>query len=141
MTGKTTVVTPKRYSEGFTYAEYLDQIKVNKPLFQRYYQDFDLDTTSAEQLRTIAQAPGGPAKVLALGEDWCPDVYRGLPTVAKLADTVNVELRVFPRDSNSDIMDEFLKDGQIPVHTHLRLLHQGHGLYLPLDREARRRRA
>ena len=32
--------------------------------------------------------------------------------MAKLADTVNVELRVFPRDSNSDIMDEFLKDGK-----------------------------
>ena len=78
MTGKTTVVTLKRYSEGFSYAEYLDQIKVNKSLFQRYYQDFDLDPTSAEQLCTIAQAPGGPAKVLALGEDWCPDVYRGL---------------------------------------------------------------
>jgi thiol-disulfide isomerase/thioredoxin len=112
MTGKTTVVTPKRYSEGYTYPEYLDQIKVNKPLFQLYYQDFDLDPAAVEQLRTLSQAPGGPAKVLALGEDWCPDVYRGLPTVAKLADASNVEIRVFPRDSNVDVMDEFLKDGK-----------------------------
>ena len=43
MTGKTTVVTPRRFAEGFSYQEYLSQIKVNKLRFQQYYEEFDPD--------------------------------------------------------------------------------------------------
>ena len=112
MVGKTTVVTPQRFAEGFTYGEYLSQIKVNKLRFQQFYDEFDPDDGEVERFRALMQRSGGPAKVLALGEDWCPDVYRGLPTMAKLADRAGVEVRVFPRDSNLDVMNEFLKEGK-----------------------------
>ena len=118
MTGKTTVVTPQRFGEGFSYQEYLAQIKVNKLRFEQYYDEFELDEGELERFRALTQRSGGPAKVLAVGEDWCPDVYRGLPTMAKLADSAGVEVRVFPRDSNLDVMNEFLKEGKyqsIPV--------------------------
>ena len=118
MTGKTTVVTPQKFAEGFSYEEYLSQIKVNKLRFEQYYDEFELDEGELERFRALTQRSGGPAKVLALGEDWCPDVYRGLPTMAKLAESVGVEVRVFPRDSNLDVMNEFLKEGKyqsIPV--------------------------
>jgi hypothetical protein len=49
---------------------------------------------------------------LVLGEDWCPDVYRGMPVLARFAEAAGIELRVFPRDENLDIMNEFLKDGE-----------------------------
>jgi hypothetical protein len=55
--------------------------------------------------------------VLALAEDWCPDVFRGLPVMARIAEA-GMELRIFPRDENLDIMSEFLKQGEyqsIPV--------------------------
>ena len=112
MTGKTTVVTPRRFAEGFSYQEYLAQIKVNKLRFEQYYDEFELDEGELERFRALTQRRGGPAKVLAVGEDWCPDVYRGLPTMAKLADSAGVEVRVFPRDSNLDVMNEFLKEGK-----------------------------
>ena len=112
MTGKTTVVTPQRFAQGLSYEEYLSQIKVNKLRFQQYYDEFDPDDGELERFRALTQRSGGPAKVLALGEDWCPDVYRGLPTMAKLADRAGVEVRVFPRDSNLDVMNEFLKEGK-----------------------------
>jgi hypothetical protein len=115
---KTTVVTPQRFSKGFTYSQYLAQIKVNTDRFQQYYDDFSLKPKDAEYFRKAAHDPKGPAKVLALGEDWCPDVYRGLPTMARVAEAAGLEMRVFPRDQNLDIMDEFLKDGKyqsIPV--------------------------
>ena len=97
MTGKTTIVTPQRFAQGFSYEEYLSQIKVNKLRFLQYYDEFDPDDGELERFRALTQRSGGPAKVLAVGEDWCPDVYRGLPTMAKLADSAGVEVRVFPR--------------------------------------------
>ena len=118
MTGKTTVVTPQRFAQGLSYQEYLSQIKVNKLRFQQYFSELEIDEGEVERFRALTQRKGGPAKVLAIGEDWCPDVYRGLPTMAKLADSADMEVRVFPRDSNLDVMNEFLKEGKyqsIPV--------------------------
>ncbi|MGD0438828.1 MAG: thioredoxin family protein, partial [Bryobacteraceae bacterium] len=57
-----------------------------------------------------AAAPQGPAKILALGEAWCGDVYRELPTVVHIAEAAGMSLRVFLRDENPDIMDEFLSN-------------------------------
>ena len=118
MTSKTTVVTPRRFADGFLYQEYLAQIKVNKLRFQQYYDEFEPDEVELGRFQALAQREGGPAKLLAIGEDWCPDVYRGLPTVASLAESAGLEVRVFPRDSNLDVMNEFLKEGKyqsIPV--------------------------
>ena len=118
MTEETTVVTPQRFEEGYSYEEYLSQIKVNKLRFEQYFGEFDPEEGEVERFRNLTQRARGPAKVLAIGEDWCPDVYRGLPTMAKLADSAGVEVRVFPRDSNLDVMNEFLKEGKyqsIPV--------------------------
>ena len=49
--------------------------------------------------------------MMVIGEDWCPDVYRGMPTVARIAEAGGMDMRIFPRDSHKDIMAEFLKDG------------------------------
>ena len=57
-------------------------------------------------------------KLMIIGEDWCPDVFRGMPVFARIAEAADIEIRIFPRDENLDIMDEFLKDGEfrsIPV--------------------------
>ena len=118
MTGKTTVVTPQRFAEGYSYEEYLSQIKVNKLRFQQYFSEFQPEEGEVERFLNLTQREGGPTKVLAIGEDWCPDVYRGLPTMAKLAESGGLEVRVFPRDSNLDVMNEFLKEGKyqsIPI--------------------------
>jgi hypothetical protein len=118
MVQETSVVTPERFKQGFTYADYIAQIKVNKARFQGYYNDFHLKPEEAAFFQAIARRPDGPAKMLVLGEDWCGDVVRGLPVLARLAEAAGLELRIFPRDQNLDIMDEFLKLGMyqsIPV--------------------------
>jgi hypothetical protein len=69
-------------------------------------------------LRALGQADGGPTKMLVLGEDWCGDVVRGLPVLARLAEAAQFEMKMFPRDQHQDIMNEFLKNGEwmsIPV--------------------------
>lgn len=60
----------------------------------------------------------GPLRVLAIAEDWCPDVHRGLPIMASIAQASGMELRIFPRDKNPDIMNLYLNQGKfmsIPV--------------------------
>jgi hypothetical protein len=112
MASETSVVTPERFASGLTYAEYIGQIKVNKNWFQQLYDDFQLSPEDVRYFSEVAGRPDGPAKMLVLGEDWCPDVYRGMPVMARIAEASSMEMRVFARDSNMDIMNEFLKEGQ-----------------------------
>ena len=73
---------------------------------------------------------------MVIGEDWCPDVYRGMPIIGRIAEVSGMDMRVFPRDENLDIMDEFLKNGEfrsIPVFV---FYNSDQGYLWPLDRAA-----
>jgi hypothetical protein len=115
----TTVVTPARFAQGLTYANFLAQAAVNVDKFEQNYKSVPLTPEDLAFFKRAAAQPGGPAKVLAIAEAWCGDVYRELPTAACIAETTGLELRVFLLDENADIMDEFLSnDGKsraIPV--------------------------
>jgi thiol-disulfide isomerase/thioredoxin len=113
-----TVVTPARFEQGLSYADFVAQAKVNRDKFEKFYNDPALTNDDIAFFKKVATLPAGPAKILALGEDWCGDVYRELPTVVRIAEATGAELRVFRRDENPDIMDEFLLNGKsraIPV--------------------------
>jgi len=106
------VVTPERFGAGMTWHQYREHIKRNREKFDYNYAESALTDEDAEAFRSLVTRPDGPAKVLALGEDWCPDVFRGLPVMVRIAEAAGMELRIFPRDDNLDIMDEFLKGGE-----------------------------
>lgn len=118
MAEQTSVATPERFAQGFTYADYIDQIKVNKVRFEEFYNNFTVTPAETKALQDLAQRADGPTKMLVLGEDWCGDVIRGMPVLARIAEAGGLEMRVFPRDEHQDIMNEFLKNGEwmsIPV--------------------------
>ncbi len=106
------VVTPERFASGLTWEQYLAHIKRNAEKFQFNYRETVLTDEDIAALRRLAAQDNGPAKVLVVGEDWCPDVFRGLPVIARIAEAAGMELRVFPRDDNLDIMSEFLNKGE-----------------------------
>ncbi len=106
------VVSPQRFASGMTWEEYLAFIKRNRDKFEYNYKEMILTEEDMEAFRQLAALSHGPAWVLALAEDWCPDVIRGLPVMARIAQAAGMELRIFPRDQNLDIMNEFLKQGQ-----------------------------
>jgi hypothetical protein len=115
----TTVVTPARFKQGLTWADFMAQAAVNRDRFELYYNDSPLSEEDLSFFKKAAASPGGPAKILALAEAWCSDVYRELPTIVRIAEATGMELRIFLRDENPDIMDEFLsnngKSRAIPV--------------------------
>ena len=118
MARETSVVTPERYSQGFDYRAYMDEIKVNKARFEGFYESSVLSEDDARAFRELASRDNGPKKMLVLGEDWCGDVVRGLGVLARICEAADLEMRIFPRDSHHDIMNEFLKEGKwmsIPV--------------------------
>jgi len=112
MPKENSVVDVERFNSGMLYKDFIAQINVNQDRFEQYYDTAAtvLTENDVEFFQQIINAGG--TKVLVLGEDWCPDVYRGMPVIAKIADSSGMDLRVFPRDANLDIMDEFLKDGE-----------------------------
>lgn len=118
MVQEASVVTPERYSQGMTYDQYMDTVKVNKARIEEYYDNVSLDSEQTARLRELASHENGPARMMVIGEDWCGDVVRELPVLARVAEAAGLELRIFPRDENHDIMNEFLKEGlymSIPV--------------------------
>ena len=111
MARETSVVTPERFAQGFDYPTYIGQIKVNKARFEGYYDGLKLSAEDTSFFKELAERPNGPAKMLVIGEDWCGDVIRGLPVLARIAEAAGIPISIFPRDSHTDIMDEFLKEG------------------------------
>lgn len=105
------VVTAERFATGMTtFAQWMGSIEKNADLFQRHYDEFTPKAEDVAALKGYIENHG--VKALLLGTDWCPDVWRGLPVAAKLAEETGLDLRIFERDQNSDIMAEFLKDGE-----------------------------
>jgi thioredoxin family protein len=105
---------PDIWQRGLAYPQYRRRIGRNQAVFDEVFAAPDF---TPEDLEVLRQLP--PLRVLAIGEDWCPDVYHTLPTWARVAEELpGWELRVFPRDAHPDVMAHFLwKKGalRIPV--------------------------
>jgi hypothetical protein len=106
-------VTPERFAQGLTFAAYLAQMHTNKERFEKRMAEALITPADREAIR------GRKLKILVITEDWCGDALVGFPALARLVDDApNVEMRVFLRDANPDVMDQYLKRGlyrTIPV--------------------------
>ncbi len=156
MTTQESVVTPQRFDQGRTFDDYLQYIGSpqnlkregprggarpdNSERFQRNIDQYEIKPEHVQALKALPKL-----KMLVIGEDWCPDVYRGLPVLAKICETAGWELRIFQRDDNKDMIAEFLneKDGQqfqsIPTAVLYTTGHQylGHWIERPKVAETR----
>lgn len=107
-------VTSERFNEGLTYQQYVDQMTQNKERFNENRESAKVSADDAAHFRNLP-----PLNVLAIAEDWCGDVIAGLPVLGKIADASgNMNIRVFLRDQNEDLMNQYLKEGKfksIPV--------------------------
>src|SRR5258705_566926 len=70
------VITPNRFEQGMTFSEFLDQATVNRDKFELYYRDSPVSDEDLAFFKKATGLPNGPAKILAIGADWCGDVYR-----------------------------------------------------------------
>ena len=146
------MVTAERFAKGMTFNEYLTYVgspenlareafggsylpdggstagprKDNSAIFRERYAKARLTDQQANAIKWLAAQPNGPAKILVISEDWSSDCRRDVPTLARLAETGGLELRIFNRDgkkilgtrrpdaaaypdANHDLMVQFLK--------------------------------
>jgi hypothetical protein len=109
---KESVVTPERLAQGIDYKQWMEQIDRNQDKFEENYAGIQPNGEDVAAIKALMSKASGPATCLALGEAWCPDVFRGLPVIAKLCEETGLELKIFFRDQNLDIMNEFLYKGE-----------------------------
>jgi len=104
-----------RFDTGLTYEAYKAQMTRNRDRLDENERRIEL---SKEDLAAFRALPR-PVNVLVLAEDWCGDVVANLPVLGRLAnDSGKLEVRIFLRDQNDDIMQRYLNKGQfksIPV--------------------------
>ena len=109
------VVTKERFEQGLTLAQYVDQMSINR---ERFVEALDEITIEPEDAQVLARL-GAARRVLVITEDWCGTCLAEVPFVAKLIEgRPGIEMRLFPRDANLDLMDQYLKKGlyrSIPV--------------------------
>lgn len=108
-------VTRERFEQGMTYDEFKERMTRNQERFAANERQLALDPTDLAAFQHVPQS----LNVLVLAEDWCGDVIDNLPILGRIAqESGKLNLRVFLRDQNLDLIDQYLKDGQfrsIPV--------------------------
>src|SRR5579885_2763577 len=108
-------VTRERFEQGMTYNAFKAQMTRNQERFQANEQALVLDPADVAVFSNLPR----PLDVLVLAEDWCGDVINNLPILGRLAaESGKLNVRIFLRDQNLDLMDQYLNQGQfrsIPV--------------------------
>jgi Thioredoxin len=104
----------QRFAKGLTWKDYMAQMGDTRARTEDNYGKAVLTEEERKFFNGISQV----RYMLMLAENWCGDVHRNSPLIARLAEAMpNCELRVFFRDQNLDLTDCFLNNGyrSIPV--------------------------
>jgi hypothetical protein len=104
-----------RFEQGLTYDAYKGQMARNRDRVEANERRVRI---APEDLAAIRGLPR-PLYVVVLAEDWCGDVVANVPVLGRLAqDSGKLDVRIFLRDQNDDIMQRYLNQGKyksIPV--------------------------
>ncbi len=102
-------VTRERFASGLTFEQYKQQMTRNRERFEQNEREAQIKQADLATFQALPQ----PLDVLVLAEDWCGDVIANLPVLGRLAqESGKLNLRVFLRDQNLDLMDQYLKEGK-----------------------------
>jgi Thioredoxin len=109
------MLNKERFAQGMTPQQYIDQMTMNKDRFLSVAATTSIGAAERALLDRLA----GARHALVITEDWCGAAIASVPFVFKLGEELpRLEIRVFLRDQNPDIMDQYLKNGRyrsIPV--------------------------
>jgi hypothetical protein len=90
-----------------SYQEYVDILEDNLSLHQLHYNKFKIDQVNGEKIEKFKAC-----KILVISEPWCGDSLALLPIIRKISEINNRwEIKILLRDSNLDLMDQFLTRG------------------------------
>lgn len=98
-------ITPERFSTGMTYEQFKTQLKGSPEPFEATERTVQLTEADLAPFRKLP----GPLNVLVIVIENCPDVVMNVPILARIAqETGKLNLRIFWRDENKDLMAEYM---------------------------------
>lgn len=115
----------KYWQNAIQFAEYLkiaEQRANNNPNPEDEYQEY-YDLGLQRMVRTLktfkidedtlsdARNKNFEGKLLIISEPWCGDASATVPAVAKFFEAANIEVRIFLRDQDQSLIDQFLTNG------------------------------
>jgi hypothetical protein len=104
----------QRFATGMAWKDYLAQMGDTRARTEENYNKASLTAEEKQFFSSLNQVK----HVLMLAENWCGDVHRNSPMIARIVEAMpGTELRVFLRDQNPDLTDCFLNNGyrSIPI--------------------------
>lgn len=108
-------ITRERFEQGMTIEQYLAQMTQNQATLA---ENMAKATLRPEDLAFFQGLPES-INTLIITEDWCGDALANVPVLAKVAsETGKLNVRLFLRDQNLDLADQYLKEGKyrsVPV--------------------------
>ncbi|MBU9722768.1 MULTISPECIES: thioredoxin family protein [Bacillaceae] len=103
------------FEKGLTAQQYINNMNTHKENLEKVYTSFQLSEANKEALLNI---PISGVKVIVLTEDWCGDAMVNIPILLHIAEETNIDVRFILRDSNLELMDQYLTNGtarSIPI--------------------------
>ena len=100
-------LTVKKFSQGMTTQQYIDQIKVNKQAFLDIYHSLEIPAEDLAFFDGLARR----LRLAVFTADWCGDALSTTPTILRLAESTDkLEVRVFNRDEELELTNSFLPE-------------------------------
>lgn len=102
------------FAEGIPSQEYVNSMKTHKEDLLQIKADYKLPEDEA----FFAKLRDKNLRVIVITEDWCGDAMMNTPILLHLAEKTNMEVRMVLRDSNLELMDQYLTNGKsrsIPI--------------------------
>jgi thiol-disulfide isomerase/thioredoxin len=97
----------RKFSQGMTTQQYIDQIKVNKQPFIDIYHAVEIPAEDLAFFNGLEE----PLRLAVFTADWCGDAMSTTPAILRLADSTDkLEMRVFNRDEELDLTNSFLPE-------------------------------
>ena len=103
------------FNKSQTLNEYINEMQENKDNLLSIYNSFHLPLNDA-RLNQLRES--NYSKVLIITEDWCGDAMMNIPILKHIIEFLNIEARVFHRDDDTHLIDQYLTNGKsraIPI--------------------------
>ena len=102
------------YGQAMTAEVYIEDMEKHRENLQKVYDEFQVP----DDENFFRQLENRKLRVIVLTEDWCGDAMMNIPILLHLAEKSHMEVRMLLRDSNLELMDQYLTNGRsrsIPI--------------------------
>lgn len=103
------------FEKGILPEAYLKGMQTHKENTAKIYEGFHVPSDDHAFFQALRAEK---LRVIVLTEDWCGDAMLNLPILLKIAEKIQMEVRILLRDENLELMDQYLTNGtsrSIPI--------------------------